>query len=320
MSLEPRVMQARARAPASIGNVGVGYDILGLAFEAVFDTVTAEVTREAGVHLGEVTGLVNTLPAVVAENTALAAADALMRAAAVNFGVRLHVHKGVPISSGMGGSAASAVAAASAVNALLSHPFSKDELLPFCLEGERASADPPPYDNVIGSLYGGMRLAASFEPPRAVPVPLPQGLTTVLVHPDMRIETRAAREVLSKTVTLSTAVNHARHVAAFMVGCSTGDLDLVRTGLRDVLVEPQRRILMPAFDSVQRAALENGALGCSFSGAGPSMFAWVDNDRARAVGAAMHGAFERSGLSAKVYEAPLDSQGVEVEAMERAAA
>ena len=157
---------ATASAPASIGNVGVGFDILGQAFDAVRDTVTATREAQAGVRLGQVTGLTNSLPKEPGANTALAAARAVLEAAGSPFGMRLSIDKGVPLSAGMGGSAASAVAAAAAANALLGSPFAVEELLPFALEGERVASDPPHWDNVMASLLGGLVLAAR-EKPRA---------------------------------------------------------------------------------------------------------------------------------------------------------
>lgn len=303
---------ASASAPASIGNVGVGFDILGQAFDAARDTVTAVRTDEPGVRLGKVSGLVSTLPADPASNTALAAALAVLEAAKASFGARLDIEKGVPVSAGMGGSAASAVAGAAAANALLDDPFSKEDLLPFCLEGERAASDPPPWDNVVACLFGGLVLVASEEPLLVQRLSVPAGVTAVLLHPETKIETRAARAILKPDVPMKLAIEHSRRVAAFIAGCTTGDLALVRAGLADLLVEPQRAHLLPRFESVQRAALAAGALGCSFSGSGPSVFAWVEEDRADAVEAAMAKAFAAAGVGARAYRAPAASDGVRV--------
>lgn len=305
--------QARASAPASIGNVAVGFDVLGQAFDAVRDTVTA--TREAapGVRLGAVTGLVTTLPAESGRNTALAAAAALLDAAGAGFGVSLCVHKGVPLSAGMGGSASSAVAAAAAVNALLDRPFATEDLLGFALEGERASADPPPWDNVMASLYGGLVMAARTDPALVRRMPVPQGLVAVLLHPDARIETRHARNVLKPSVAMGIAVEHARAISAFTLGCAIGDRALIRAGMEDRLVEPQRRFLLPELAAVKRAALGTGALGCSFSGSGPSVFAWAEAGDGDRVEAAMSAAFKAAGRSFTPYRAELDSPGVRLE-------
>jgi homoserine kinase len=303
---------ASASAPASIGNVAVGFDILGQAFDAVRDTVTATREEEPGIRLGAVSGLVTTLPADVRSNTALAAAQAVFQAAKAPFGARLDIDKGVPVSAGMGGSAASAVAGAAAANALLGEPFSLEELLPFALEGERAASDPPPWDNVVACLFGGLVLVAREEPLLVQRLEVPDGVCALLLHPQAKVETRQARAILKSEVPMQLAVEHSRKVAAFIAGCTTGNLDLVRAGLVDLLVEPQREHLLPVLPSVRKAALAAGALGCSFSGSGPSVFAWAADCDADAVEAAMAAAFASAGIPARAYRAPASSDGVRV--------
>lgn len=305
--------RAIASAPASIGNVGVGFDILGQAFDAARDRVIAVREDAPGVRLGEVRGLVRALPTGVGENSALAAAQAVVSAAGNQFGMRLSIEKGVPLAAGMGGSAASAVAGAAAANALLGEPFALEELLDFALEGERVAADPPHWDNVMASLLGGLVLAAREEPPLLRRLPVPKGIVSILLHPDARTETRIARAILSPEVPLALAVEHSRRVAAFVAGCASGDIGLIRAGLEDVLVEPQREHLLPVLPMVKRAALSAGALGCSFSGSGPSVFAWALEADADRVEDAMAWAFLESGLPARAYRAPVDSAGVRVE-------
>jgi homoserine kinase len=307
--------KARASAPASIGNVGPGFDILGQAFDAARDTVTALREDEPGVRLGGVSGLVATLPASPAGNSALAAAAAVLAAAKARFGVRLSIDKGIPLAAGMGGSAASAVAGAMAVNALLDEPFSERELFPFALEGERVASDPPHWDNVMASLLGGLVLAARLTPPALARLPSPAGVTSILLHPAVRIETKAARLLLRPDVPMELAVEHSRRVAAFAAGCAAGDIDLIRAGLDDVLVEPQRAHLLPMLPAVKEAALSAGALGCSFSGSGPSVFAWALEKNADAVEDAMAWACLEAGLAARAYRAPIDSAGARVELM-----
>jgi homoserine kinase len=303
---------ATARAPASIGNVGVGFDILGQAFDAARDVVTAVRDDKPGVRLMQVSGLVHSLPSEPEKNTALAAAQAVLAAAGSPCGMRLSIVKGVPLAAGMGGSAASAVAAAAAANALLSDPFTVEELLPFALEGERVASDPPHWDNVMASLLGGLVLAASEDPPLVQRLPAPEGVVAILLHPAAAVETRMARSILVSEVPMRLAVEHSRRVAAFVAGCATGDLDLVRAGFEDLLVEPQREHLVPALPDVKAAALGAGALGSSFSGSGPSVFAWALEADADAVEQAMLEAFANAGLEARAYRAPVASQGVRV--------
>lgn len=306
---------ARATAPASIGNVGVGFDVLGLAFDAVRDSVTAHRENKPGVRLGTVSGLVDSLPAEVERNCALAAARAVLDAAGASFGCRIDIHKGVPLSAGMGGSAASAVAAAGAVNALLDTPFDTLDLLLPAMAGERVSADPPPWDNVMAALLGGLVIAARLAPPLIRRLPLPTGIACILFHPDRRIETRRARELLCDTIAKDIAVEHARNIASFVAGCASNDLELIASGLRDVFIEPQRLPLLPELASVQAAALAAGALGCSFSGSGPSVFAWVPDNQAHACRAAMAAAFAAADCGATPYHAPLISDGLRLEAV-----
>ncbi|HZC37930.1 MAG TPA: homoserine kinase, partial [Sphingomicrobium sp.] len=213
---------ATASAPASVGNVGVGFDILGHAFDAVRDTVSATRDAKAGVHLGQVTGLVDSLPEEPDANTALAAARAVLKAVGSPFGMRLSIDKRVPLSAGMGGSAASAVAAAAAANALLGDPFTLEELLPFALEGERVASDPPHWDNVMASLLGGLVLAASEKPALVQRLPVPRGIVAVVLHPAVKVETRSARQILAAEVPMQLAIEHSRRVAAFVAGCATG--------------------------------------------------------------------------------------------------
>lgn len=307
------IRQARASAPASIGNVGPGFDILGQAFDAVRDTVTARREDRPGVRLGDVSGLVASLPDSVEGNTALAAAAAVLAAAGADFGVRLSIDKGVPLAAGMGGSAASAVAAAVAVNALLPSPFSTSDLFPFALEGERVASNPPHWDNVMASLLGGLVLAAQVSPPTLARLSVPAGLTSILLHPAARIETRAARRLLEPKVRLELVVEHSRRLAAFVAGCAASDHDLIRAGLDDVLVEPQRQHLLPVLPQVKAAALATGALGCSFSGSGPSVFAWAPDAAAAAVEDAMAWAFMEAGIAARSYRAPIGSAGARSE-------
>ena len=314
--MEPVFKRAIATAPASVGNVGVGYDVLGLAFATCRDRVTATVEAQPGVRLGAVSGLVDTLPAAVEANCALAAAKAVLEATDCNAGLRIDIEKNVPISAGMGGSAASAAAAAGAVNALLGYPFSLEELVAPALEGERVSADPPPFDNVIAAIHGGLVIAGSLDPILARRIPTPGAVTCLLFLPERKINTRDARALLKAETTHELTVEHSRRLAAFVAGCAISDLDLVAAGLDDLFIEPQRLPLLPELAAVQGAALAAGALGCSFSGSGPSVFAWAPVPERDAVLVAMADAFEAADCPVTAYEAPLESEGLIIEQVE----
>lgn len=302
--------RSRAYAPASVGNVGVGFDILGHALDAVGDVV--EATRGAGssVTVAKISGVVADLPTNVADNTAGRAVEAMWQSVEPGFSVSLSIDKGIPLGSGMGGSAASAVAAVVAANGLLDAPLSPHALLPFALAGEAVASGSAHVDNVAASLFGGLVFAyRDATSTRIRQVAVAPGLRCVLVHPACEIQTRDARGALSSNVDLATVVESSANLAGFLLACPTGDADLLRASLRDVLIEPQRAHLLPGFADVKASALGAGALGCSLSGSGPSVFAWVEEGLAERVAGAMVDAFARNGLASDYWISPINARG-----------
>lgn len=299
--------QATAFAPASVGNVGVGFDLLGHVIDGPGDTVTAFRIEEPIVRIDSIEGVIVDLPREADRNTAGRAVQALLEHAGVDFGIALRIEKGIPLGSGLGGSAASATAALVAANALLSKPLEIGALYPFALAGESVASGSAHGDNVGPQLLGGLVLA-TLE--RLIPIPVPEGLWACVVHPDHVVETRLARETLAEPYPIGTVVAQNALLAQFLAGCYRKDLDLIRAGLGDVLVEPRRASLIPGFAQVKQAALDSGALGASISGAGPSVFGWFD-DRAAADAArqAMIAAFAEAGLSAEGWVSAVDAPG-----------
>lgn len=218
-------------------------------------------------------------------------------------GFEIALDKGIPIGAGLGGSAASCVAALVAANALLDRPLSRVGLYPYAIEGESASSQSRQGDNVGPMLLGGITLATLT---RLVPLPVPDWLHCVVVHPDQVLETKRAREVLTDPYPLSTVVRHGAHLALFVTGLERGDVDLIRDGLQDVLVEPRRASLIPGFTRVKAAALEHDALGASLSGAGPSVFAWfTSREAAEAAAPAMRAGFAQAGFESRAWVSPV---------------
>lgn len=306
-----------AFAPASVGNVAVGFDVLGLALESPGDRVLARRRAERGVIIGVMRGLPCRLPADAARNTAGKAALSLLAAAEASFGVELEIDKGIPIGSGMGGSAASAVAATIAVNALLDKPLDDEQLLSHALAGEAlASGGHAHADNVAPCLYGGLTLVSTAAPLTVTRLPTPSGVACIVVHPDLRIETRAARAALAAAIPFATVVEQMGALAGFVAGCYRDDLDLIARNLRDPLVEPQRAHLVPGFAAVQQAALEAGALGASLSGSGPSTFAWAPECDAPRVATAMQSVFAAHGIASRPFISGLGTRGARIERRE----
>jgi homoserine kinase len=308
-SARPR---ATAFAPASVGNVAIGFDILGFAIDAIGDRVTVTVKSAPGVEITAVRGIAGELPLEARDNTAGRALLALQEAVQLPFGLQVEIDKGIPLGSGLGGSAASAVAAVVAANALLPNPLARLELLKFAMAGEAVASGSRHVDNIAPSLFGGMVLTVGIDQPRVKQIPVPEGIRAVIVHPHMFLATSRARAILRGSVELSDFVWQTAHLAGFISGCYTDDLDMIRASLEDVVIEPQRAALIPGFQDVRRAAMDAGALGCSISGAGPSMFAWSLEAHAAAVQAAMRGAFERHGLKSDYWLVDVRSAGARV--------
>lgn len=304
--------RATAFAPASVGNVAIGFDILGFAVDALGDRVTVTRSPTPGVRITGSSGVVSDLPTEPEKNTAGRALMALNVAVKPDFGFEMHIEKGIPLGSGLGGSAASAVGAVVAANALLAKPLSKLELLMFAMQGEAVASGSMHADNIAPSMFGGLVLTVGIDQPRVKQLPVPTGVKAVIAHPHMFLSTRQARAILKREVAMSDFVWQTANLAGFISGCYTNDLDLIREGLNDVVIEPQRRQLIPGFSAVRNAALVSGALGCSISGAGPTMFAWVLGDQAEAVRAAMVAEFARNGVETDHWIVPVQSSGARI--------
>ncbi|MBC8192355.1 MAG: homoserine kinase [Candidatus Marinimicrobia bacterium] len=303
----------RAYAPASVANASSGFDVLGFALEEPGDIVIAKPSDVPGIKIFPLTGAFSSLPNDPKFNTAGVAVQALMDAKNISLGMELEIRKGVPIVGGMGSSASSAVAAVIAVNELFDLQLVPRELLPFVLESERVATGVPHADNAAPSLLGGFTLIHSLDPLDVVSLATPAAFTCALVHPHMHIKTRDAREILPKSVPMGTATRQMGHIAGFVAGLYQEDFDLISRSFVDELAEPYRGQLIPGYERVKAAALEQGALGCGISGSGPSMFALCpDADIAHRAGYAMEQVFLEEGLESDLFISAISQQGARI--------
>lgn len=301
-----------AYAPATVSNVACGFDVLGFALDEPGDIVGAALSEAPGAMIAGIDGDDGRLSREAARNTAAMAAQALLDRLGTRQGVALHVHKGLPLASGVGSSGASAVAAVVAVNELLGRPAPLELLLACAMEGERAGCGAPHPDNVAPALYGGFVLVRAAVPPDIVRLPVPAGLACAVLHPHLEVETGAARALMGDTVPLGTAVRQWGNLGALVAALFTSDLGLLSRSLEDGVAEPKRAGLVPGFAAVKAAALEAGALGCSLSGSGPSIFALAaDEPGAARAGRAMYEAFGRAGggVEADLWISPVGTAG-----------
>ena len=302
-----------AYAPGGVGNVGPGLDIMGLAVAGLGDTVRAEWSAEPGIRIMDPGH--DALPREAERHTSALAARAVLERAGGSRdrrGLALYVRKELPLSGGQGGSAASAVAAAVAVNTLLGGPLDRIALVEACLTAEEAVAGRHA-DNIAPALLGGIVLIRSMEPLDLVQLPVPEELFVVLVRPDQQLRTLEGRSVLPREVSRAVALHQAAQVAAVVAALAAGDYALLGRAIDDRIAEPARAPLLPGFPEAKAAGLAAGALGSSISGSGPTAFALArGRDSGDRVGAAMAAAYAGRGMSCDVRVAPVDRVGAQI--------
>ncbi len=303
----------RVYAPATIGNTGPGFDMLGIALEYPGDVVWARRSSSRGVHLVSVTGLCGGLPRDTAKNAVCIAARSLLKKSGARFGVGLSLHKGIRAGSGIGSSASSAVASAVAVNNLLGKPLTSLEVLEAALESERQISGGLHADNVAPALFGGCVLIRNYHPLQVVQIPVPRELWCVVVRPDLEVRTAVARKLLPKKIDLEVVVRQTGALGGLISGMFQNDLRRVAESVTDYIAEPAREGLIPGFGAVKRAAKRAGSLGCTIAGSGPALFSFADNrSSAIRIGRAMSRAFSRKRVNSQVIVSQLARTGARV--------
>jgi homoserine kinase len=307
-------------APATVANVGSAFDVLGFAVAAPGDTVTARRSEKPGVTISEIVGDNGVLSRDPHKNTAGVSVLALIKhlegqglSSLATTGIDISLEKGLPIGSGLGSSSASTVAAVVAANEILGAPLSREELLPFAMEGERVACGAAHADNVAPALLGGFVLIRSYDPLDVVHLPTPSNAWVTVLSPHLELKTQDARKVLKRSVSLESAISQWGNVAALVAGIYQNDVRLMGRALEDKIVEPERAQLIPGYAAAKKAALEAGAAGCSISGSGPSLFALTESEAAaNTVGLAMRNAFAALEIQSNVYVSQINSTGTSV--------
>ncbi|PRY12390.1 homoserine kinase [Pontibacter ummariensis] len=296
-------------APATVANVCCGFDVLGFALDQPGDEVWVRQKESPGVTISAIEGICG-LSTDPAENVVGIVAQKMLRELDVPFGVELQLHKGMPVGSGLGSSAASSAAAAFAVNELMGRPFTTQELVPFAMEGERLASGSAHADNVAPSLLGGFVLVRSYDPLDVIPLGVPLELYCTVVHPQVELKTSLARSILKKDIPLQKGIRQWGNLAGLMAGLLKADYSLVSRSLHDEIFEPERAFLIPLFRQAKEAALEAGALGAGISGSGPSIFALsATATQARQVEQAIQQVYANSGIDLNTYVTQVPEQG-----------
>jgi homoserine kinase len=305
--------QVHVFAPATVANVACGFDVLGFAVEQPGDELIVRPRLEPGVKITKITGDDGRLPLNPEKNTAGVAVLSFLKHINASVGVEIELHKKMPLGSGLGSSAASAVAGAFAANLLFDCPLKREELLPFALEGERIACGAAHADNAAPSLLGGFVVVRSYDPLDVIKISTPKRLYCTIVHPHIEIRTEDARKILKKEIPIKDAVTQWGNIAGLVAGLMKPDYELIRRSLQDVIVEPVRAILIPHFQEIKTSALNAGALGCSISGSGPAIFALSTSlTIAKKVGIAMKKSFEAIKIFSNIYCSKINEQGSRV--------
>lgn len=308
MLLKSNISTITAFAPATSANLGVGFDIMGLALDAVGDKVTLEKRTDGQIVIEKINSVTG-LPLEPNKNTASYAASKMCEDLGITCGFSMQIDKGIAMGSGMGGSAASAVAAVVALNGFLQTPVSKEKLVEYALYGEEIASGGKHADNVAPCIFGGITLIRSTSPMEVINLPYPD-LYCVIVHPHLQVETKSARGILSPTIEMKQFVYQSAELAATICALYTKDVELLRRSMQDLIIEPQRAKLVTGYYDVKTAALNNGAITATLSGSGPSLLAFAtDKAQAAIVRDAMVQAFAEHKVAADTWISPINPNG-----------
>ena len=302
-----------AFAPATVANVGPGFDIFGLALSGPGDRVTVRPTKDKGVRINRIQGDGGLLPTDAKKNTAGVACIKLSQALGLSTGIEIDLQKNLPLKSGLGSSAASSVAAVLAANHLFGSPFRREELLPFVVEAERIACGAAHADNVAPCLLGGFSIVRDLASFDIIRVPIPDQLSCTVIHPHVELSTRQSRAVLPAQLNIDDVSRQCGNASALVSAFFLSDYELIARSLADVLAEPARKHLIPYYDSMKGAAMEAGALGFGISGSGPSVFALCKGkESAKMVTLACESVLRRHDMGVDSYSSMLTDTGARV--------
>jgi homoserine kinase len=297
--------------PATIANLSCGFDVLGLCLDNVGDEMVIRKSAQKGIRIIKIIGA--DLPLETENNVSGVAGLALLETVDADFGFEIEIYKNIKAGSGIGSSAASSVGAVFGINALLGYPYSTKDLVQFAMQGEKLACGNAHADNVAPALLGGFTLVRSYSPLDIIKIESPSELYATVVHPQIELKTSDARSVLKQTVSLKSAIMQWGNVGGLIAGLYTKDYDLIGRSLHDEIVEPLRSVLIPGFDLIKQAALENGALGSGISGSGPSIFALSKGKKtAEKIAKAMSAVYEAINLPYEIHVSKVNSEGVKI--------
>jgi homoserine kinase len=303
----------KVSTPATVSNVGCGFDVMGFASDITSDEVIVKLTNKKEISISKISGDGGKLPFDIELNTCTKSMLAILKSLQLKIGLDVNIFKKIGFGSGLGSSAASAVAGAFALNELLGKPFTKYELLNFAMEGEKIASQATHADNVAPCLFGGFVLIRAYNPIDLVPLKPAENLFCTIIHPQLEIKTSEARKILGKTIPLKTGITQWGNVGALVAGIINEDIELIGRAVQDAVAEPKRAALIPGYYDIKNAALQAGAKGCNISGSGPAIFAFSGKeDDAWKIGKAMKKVADNQKIKNRIYVSRINKSGPKV--------
>ncbi len=298
-------------SPATVANVACGFDVLGFCLDNIGDEMVIRKTDKKGIHITKIEGF--DLPFEAELNVAGVSALAMYEAAKPDCGFEIEIYKNIKPGSGIGSSAASAVGSVFGMNELLGKPYSKTELTQFAIKGEALASKCEHADNLAPAIFGGFTLVKSITPLEILEIPSPEDLYATIIHPQIEIKTSESRAILPKEVPLQDAITQWSNFGSLIHGLHTSDYNLIQKSLHDVIVEPYRSKLIPHYNEVKQASLQNGALGAGISGSGPSIFALSKGlENAEKVKGAMKKVYSETGITFEIHITKINTEGIKI--------
>ena len=296
-------------SPSSVANLSCGFDVLGLCLDTIGDEMIINKSTIPGLRIIKIDG--EDLPLAIEKNVAGVAAKSYLNKFPTEIGIDIEIYKKIKAGSGIGSSAASAVGAVFGINELLERDIRKIDLIPYALEGEKLASGETHADNIAPAMLGGLTLIRNVESLDIIKLPSPSELIITIIHPKIELKTSHARTIIKKQVPLKSVINQTANIAGFISGLYTNDYDLISRSLNDDIIEKERSLLIPGFNSLKKTALEIGALGCGISGSGPSVYALSRGlTKAEEVASGFKNVISRLGIDYDIYISKINSKGV----------
>lgn len=303
--------EIRVFTPGTVANVACGFDVMGFALDSPGDEMVVRKITERTVRILKMEGF--NLPLEAHKNVAGVALLSMLNELQGEVGFEVEIYKKIKPGSGIGSSAASSAGAVVAANKLLGEPFTNTDLARFAMEGERLASGTAHADNIAPAIFGGFTLVRSYHPLDIISIDTPDELYATVIHPQIEVKTSDAREILKRNLLLKDAIRQWGNVGGLVAGLMRADYDLIGRSLEDVIVEPIRSILIPAFQEVKLRSKEVGALGGGISGSGPSIFMLSRGlETAEKVKAVMAETYDKVGIDYDIHLSKVNKQGVKV--------